>query len=58
MRDVLLACRAELFELETALQLLFVLERAIVGVLAHRALELDHVFLRHRGRRGGQKMRR
>lgn len=51
MHRVLAADRAELLDLEAVLELLLVLQRAVVGLLAHRALELDHVVLGHSGRK-------
>lgn len=46
---MLAASGAELLKFQAALQFLFVLQRAIVRVFTHRALELDHVVLGHNG---------
>ena len=45
MIGVLLAVLAELTELETILDRLFVLSREVVGMLTLGALHLDHVVL-------------
>lgn len=53
MLSVFYTGAAMLSHKQAILELLFVLERAVVGALAHRALKLDHVFLGHSE---GQKM--
>lgn len=45
---VLFAVIAELVELKAFLQLLLILVRVVIHLLAHGALEVDEIVLRHR----------
>ena len=48
VRGVLAAVAAVLFHFQTIFQRFLVLGAEIVGALANRALQLDHVVLRHK----------